>query len=199
MVAFIKRLLKICFIVFIGFLVFVICLKYYGYYRDNERYKLELGFHATRDWKWQNDRVGTVQIAHDKWRNQTLLRKVMLDENYEVIVGLWDNNNIHATAIFYTPCEPLKVIVTDQKFYSGTPKKLICNTAGDGVMHRVMWNRDVEKKYPDLRWEDNVGGFTVNVDMSYWDFKPLDQELTLNGVKPWEYYRRMEPIDVLKK
>ena len=80
---------------------------------------------------------------------------------------------------FITPCEPNTEIETSERFSDGTPKKLQCNEDGDALKHSVNW----DGKNTDITWEENLGGFSLRENFTYWDFSKLDQEITLSKSK----------------
>ncbi|MGY3993274.1 hypothetical protein [Aeromonas veronii] len=180
-----KKGINICIGIFILAIFFIGGAILYEIYNDAQLEKKELEFHADKEWKWQDDNQG-IQITYDNERKQTLLRKVILNKNYEVIVAMMPNYNLEATAKFYTKCEPSKVINTEQKFPDGSIKTISCNKAGDAIRYRVIIERNITERYPTLIWKDNIGGFVVDIDLSFWNFDQLDREVTLDDSKPWE-------------
>ena len=77
---------------------------------------------------------------------------------------------------FLTKCKPNREIETSQTFSDGTPKVLKCNEIGDALHYQVKWNG----KNTDFTWEENLDGFSLSENFTYWDFSKLDQEVTLS-------------------
>jgi hypothetical protein len=139
---------------------------------ESQKLKAELSYQTDLEWSW-HDEYKRIQIAHIVGRN--ILRKVYMDRGYIIHAYKELDYSLSAVVFFVVSCEPSSEIITSQKFGSGKPKILKCNTDGDTLFHFSTWS----VKGNNIIWEDNLDGFSFRVDFSDWDFTKLDQEITL--------------------
>ena len=170
---FIKKLLK-----FILALIFVSILAGAGYYfydqyQQEQKDEFELSFASKKEWKW-HDKYDRIQIMTID--SKSVLRKVNLNKNYVIYAYKNDDYSLTGMAEFVTQCQKNKEIETSETFSNGTPKKLKCNEDGNALRYQVKWSGPNS----DFTWEENLGGFSIRENFTYWDFSALDQEVTLS-------------------
>lgn len=161
-------------------LIFVVALGIFGYqyYEELEKKQAELSFSTKSPWQW-HDKYGRVQIKYNEALRRSFLREVNLEKSYAVYAFKGDNYELNAIAVFQVKCEPKSEITTSQKFDDGTPKILRCSDDGDSLSINVSW----EGRNTNVIWEENLDGFGIKQNFSYWDFSKLDQEITLAKAK----------------
>ncbi|PSV28949.1 MULTISPECIES: hypothetical protein [unclassified Photobacterium] len=169
---FIRTLLKVTLVII---LISILSGVSYYFYNENEQRKkdeVELSYATDKDWVW-HDLYERIQIREVD--GKSILRKVNMNKGYVIHVYKNKDYSLSAFALFVTSCNANKEIETSAKFSDGTPKKLKCNEKGDGLLYSVKWNNSDT----DFTWEENLGGFSLRENFTYWDFSKLDQEVTL--------------------
>jgi hypothetical protein len=176
--SFIKKFLKGLLVVFL--ILIVVGVGYY-FYEENEskkRDERELGYATTQEWVW-HDKYDRIQIRTLEEENRSILRKVHMRENYVVFALKDEDYRLSSMVKFVAKCNPNTEIETSEKFSNGVPKTLKCNENGTALTHSVRW----DQKDTDITWEENLGGFSLRENFTYWDFSKLDQEITLSKSK----------------
>jgi hypothetical protein len=177
-VNFIKQILKMLLVLA---LILIVAGAGYYFYEENElkkRDEQELAYAAKKKWDW-NDKYGRIQIQTLEEENRSILRKVHMRDNYVVYALKNDDYSLSAMVKFVTHCKPNTEIETSKKFSDGSPKKLKCNEDGDALNYSVSWNH----QNTNFTWEEDLDGFSLREDFTYWDFSKLDQEITLSKSK----------------
>jgi hypothetical protein len=172
-VSFIKKLFK--FILTLILLSILTGAGYYFYdeYTQQKKDELELSYASKSEWKW-HDKYDRIQITTLK--DKSILRKVNLNKSYVIYAYKNADYSLSAWVKFVTKCEPNKDIVTAEKFSSGASKNLKCNEDGTALNYEVKWSGG----NTEFTWEENLGGFSLRENFTYWDFSALDQEVTLS-------------------
>ena len=157
-------------------MAFLFGVGYYFYdqYEQEKKDSFELSYATEKDWAW-HDKYGRIQYRTIE-ENKTVLRKVNLNKNYVIYAYKNEDYSLSAMVKFLASCKPGKEIETSQAFSDGTPKTLKCNEKGDALHYQVKWSG----KNTDITWEENLGGFSLWENFTYWDFSKLDQEVTLS-------------------
>ncbi|KAB0300290.1 hypothetical protein F2Z80_24740 [Vibrio fortis] len=171
---FLKNLLKILFAIVVISLLAGVGYYFYDQYEQEKKDHFELSFATEKAWAWY-DKYDRVQYRTLE-ENKTVLRKVKLNKNYVIYAYKNDDYSLTAMVKFLTKCKPNREIETSQTFSDGTPKVLKCNEKGDALHYQVKWNG----KNTDFTWEENLDGFSLSENFTYWDFSKLDQEVTLS-------------------
>jgi hypothetical protein len=148
---------------------------FYNQYEQNKKDEYELSYASKKSWKW-HDEYDRIQISKLEGNNKSILRKVNLNKKYVIYAYKNDNYSLSGMVKFVTTCTPNKEIKTSEKFSNGDTKTLKCNEDGNELRYRVQW----QGKDTDVTWEENLGGFSLRENFSYWDFDILDQEVTLS-------------------
>ena len=159
-------------------LILIVAWVGYYFYEENEknkRDKQELAYASKKIWEWY-DEHDRIQIYTIKEENRSILRKVHMRDAYVVYAFKDQDYGLNTMVKFVTPCKPNSEIETSEKFSDGTPKMLKCNEDGDALNYSVSWSG----KDTDITWNENLGGFSVRENFTYWDFSKLDQEITLS-------------------
>lgn len=178
-----KRFIKVLKITGLVFLIIVISIIFLFKYQDYKMSlvrKQELAFATQAEWKW-HDKSDGIQIYKMPKSNKSVLRKVHLKANY--VVYAYKNNDLSLAVlvVFVVDCEPNTEITTSLKFPDGTPKKLLCNEAGDAFTFQAKYSRD---QGTNVIWNEDFDGFKVYENFNTWDFTELDKEVTLLKAKP---------------
>lgn len=156
-------------------MTFIAFIIGYNKYQESKREAAELEFHAKAPWKWHKKLDG-VQIQTKN--GKSTLRKVYLNQKLVVFATLDDNYKLIATAVFEQKCRPNSLIVTTQKFSSGEQKILRCLSSGAGLFYSTTF-ANTSQNY-DITWDEDLDGFKVHTDFSFWNFDKLRQEVTMN-------------------
>jgi len=172
-VSFIKKLFK--FILTLLLISIIAGAGYYFYdeYKQKKKDEQELSYASKGEWKW-HDKYDRIQITTLKYKS--ILRKVNLDKSYVIYAYKNDDYSLSAWVKFVTKCPPNKEIETSEKFSNGASKKLKCNEDGTALNYEVKWSGE----NTEFTWEENLGGFSIRENFTYWDFIALDQEVTLS-------------------
>lgn len=175
-VNFLKKLFKT--LLLTGGLILVSGIGYYLYEQHEQEQKdnIELAFASEKIWDW-HDKYQRIQYLTIE--EKTVLRKVNLPGNYVVYAYKNDDYSLTAMVQFLTKCMPNKEIETSLTYSDGESKVLKCNEKGDALHYQVKWNG----KDTDFTWEENLDGFSLRVNFTYWDFSKLDQEVTLSKAR----------------
>ena len=176
-----KELLKIALKITAAIIVLtVICISAYfgyGYVKEQNKKKQELTFATTHKWKW-HDEYDRVQVRYNSETKKSILRKVNLKKKY-AIYAIKDNDyRLTTVAQFKTPCKKGTTINTSKKFSGGAVKSLYCRD-GDYLVFSAYWSEGVE----NIRWEEDLDGFSFSENLTYWNMSKLDQEITLQKAK----------------
>jgi len=176
LVNFIKKLFK--FIIALIVISVITGAGYYFYdeYQLEKKDEIELSFAANKQWKW-HDKYDRIQIMTTD--SKSILRKVNLNKNYVIYAYKNDDYSLSGMVKFVATCSKNKEIETSEKYSNGSPKKLKCNEDGDALHYQVKWTGTET----DFTWQENLGGFSIRENFTYWDFSTLDQEVTLSKAK----------------
>ena len=172
---FIKKLFK-----FILTLILISILAgagsyFYDKYEQKKKDEHELSYASEKKWKWY-DKYDRIQIIAIEDKNKSFLRKVNLNKSYVIYAYKNDDYSLSGVAKFVTKCQPNKEIETTGKYSNGNPKILKCNEDGDALNYRVTWSGTDT----DFTWKEDLGGFSIRENFTYWDFSALDREITLS-------------------
>jgi len=156
----------------------------YQYYEETQRERaelakdqIELGYATLGvpvEYKW-HQKDHRIQIDS----SASFLRKVYLKENYAIYAWKDDDYALVVEVAFRAECEPGSVIETKEKYSNGNPMKLTCYETGDELTVRSYWSGG----NTNFVWEKDFGGFVVMEDFRKWDFKKVDQKVTLSRSK----------------
>jgi hypothetical protein len=146
---------------------------FYDEYKQQKKDELELSYASKSKWKW-HDKYDRIQIK--TLNDKSILRKVNLNKSYVIYAYKNDDYSLSAWVRFVTKCQSNKSIETTAKFSNGDPKNLKCNGDGTALNYEVKWIGD----NTEITWEENLGGFSLKENFTYWDFSALDQEVTLS-------------------
>jgi hypothetical protein len=158
-------------------IAFVVCLAYDSY-QLNKKNEAELGFASKKPWQW-HDEHNRIQIRFIEETKRSILRKVNIKENYVIYARKGDDYELEAMVRFITKCKPNTVITTSKKYSNGEAITLKCEEDGESLTYSASW----KGKDADIRWNEDVDGFKFYANFGDWDFKKLDQEITLSRAK----------------
>jgi hypothetical protein len=163
----------------IGVVLIILAVFIYGKYQENKQEQKELTYHYDFGWRW-HDEFNRIQIWKPSDSKKPLfLRKVYLDNKYVIYAYKDKDYKLVADVYFITPCEPGTKITTSKKFSDGNLKELICDADGKSLSFGCMWNSNDT----NVVWEEDLDGFSFREDFGQWDFKKLDQEITMSKAK----------------
>lgn len=140
---------------------------------------MELSFRNEKgEWKW-HDKYHHIQIRYYPEERKSSLRKVNLDEKYIVYARKENDYTLSTLVAFLVQCEKNKTITTSKKYSNGEPIKLTCSEKGDALFYEGSWSGNPN----DVELNENIDGFSIHEYFTYWDFRKLDQEITLKKAK----------------
>lgn len=175
---FLRRTLKMIALAVALIAVFIGAYIGKAHYDQRRESEAKLHFLTKHEWKWANRYQG-IQERYNPRLERTQLRKVNMTEQSVVYAYLDDNGRLNTSVVYSVKCKPNSVIITDQYFSDGKPKKLFCNPSGTRLALSIVWLYGTR----DLTWNQNMGGFKVHENFSNWDFSRLDREITLKNAK----------------
>lgn len=150
----------------------------YDSYESSKRKEAELRFASKKPWKWY-DEYNRIQIRFIDEAGRSVLRKVNVSENYVIYARKNDDYELETMVIFITKCKPNTTITTSKKYSDGQPITLDCDEDGESLTYSAIWH----EKGTDHAWDEDIDGFKFYVNFRDWDFKKLDQEITLSKAK----------------
>jgi len=125
------------------------------------------------EWEWHD---ADNRIQNPIFSKGTILRRVYIDNNYEVSAFKDDEYSLNAHVKFFIDCKPNTEINTGQKFSSGEDKVLECSENGDYLQYGVKWDAS---QGTNFTWSEDFKGFSFSENFREWDFELLDREVTL--------------------
>ncbi|AZQ85116.1 hypothetical protein EKO29_14675 [Colwellia sp. Arc7-635] len=174
----IKKLLKFALATLLLLLVAGAGYYFYDEYEQKKKDDFELSYATEKKWDW-HDKYDRVQFRKINDESKTVLRKVNLDKKYVIYAYKNDDYSLSAKVQFMTECKSNKEITSSKKHSNGDYKTLKCNEKGSALNYNVKWNGIAT----DFTWEENLDGFALRENFTYWDFSILDQEVTLSKAK----------------
>ncbi|MGL5799860.1 MAG: hypothetical protein ACRCYN_07320 [Plesiomonas sp.] len=150
----------------------------YENYESSRKMEAELSFASKTPWKWY-DEYNRIQIRFIEETGRSILRKVNVSQNYVIYARKNDDYELEAMVRFITKCKPNTTITTSKKYGDGKPITLNCNEDGEYLTYATTWrNKDTYHT-----WDEDIDGFKFYINFRDWDFKKLDQEITLSKAK----------------